>query len=139
KPASTGNQCINCHMPQTTYMQRHGRHDHGFTIPDPLLTREFNVPNACNRCHSDKDSEWSLEAVEKWYGQKMQRHTRERAQWIAKARKGDQSARRPLIQMLSEEKQPFWQAVASTTLSQWSQSPDVLVALFDGLKNPSPL
>src|SRR6185436_15247449 len=25
--ASAGSQCINCHMPQTTYMQRHGRHD----------------------------------------------------------------------------------------------------------------
>ncbi|HAV60822.1 MAG TPA: ammonia-forming cytochrome c nitrite reductase subunit c552, partial [Verrucomicrobiales bacterium] len=35
---STGNQCVNCHMPQTTYMQRHPRRDHGFTIPDPLLT-----------------------------------------------------------------------------------------------------
>ena len=29
----TGGECVNCHMPQTAYMQRHWRHDHGFTIP----------------------------------------------------------------------------------------------------------
>ena len=34
-------------MPVTTYMQRHPRHDHGFTIPDPLLTKQFGTPNAC--------------------------------------------------------------------------------------------
>ena len=34
----TGGECVNCHMPQTPYMVRHWRHDHGFTIPDPLLT-----------------------------------------------------------------------------------------------------
>jgi len=42
--------CVTCHMPVTTYMQRHPRHDHGFTIPDPLLTKKFGIPNACNRC-----------------------------------------------------------------------------------------
>src|SRR5579872_4279193 len=51
---SSGSSCIGCHMPVTVYMQRHPRHDHGFTIPDPLLTTELNTPNACNRCHSDK-------------------------------------------------------------------------------------
>ncbi len=28
-----GDSCIGCHMPVTVYMQRHPRHDHGFTIP----------------------------------------------------------------------------------------------------------
>ncbi|MEZ0276538.1 MAG: multiheme c-type cytochrome, partial [Roseimicrobium sp.] len=60
QPDSAGSQCINCHMPQTTYMQRDPRHDHGFTIPDPLLTKQFGIPNACNRCHTDKDADWSL-------------------------------------------------------------------------------
>jgi hypothetical protein len=43
----TGGECVNCHMPQTVYMQRHWRHDHGFTIPDPQLTKDFKIPNAC--------------------------------------------------------------------------------------------
>ena len=39
-------------------MARDPRHDHGFTIPDPLLTKELGIPNACNRCHADKTVDW---------------------------------------------------------------------------------
>ncbi|MGC3958166.1 MAG: ammonia-forming cytochrome c nitrite reductase subunit c552 [Verrucomicrobiota bacterium] len=76
----TGGECVNCHMPQTDYMQRHRRHDHGFTIPDPLLTKQFGIPNACNRCHQDQSTEWALGYVEQWYGDKMNRPYRQRAQ-----------------------------------------------------------
>ena len=55
KLTDKGGECIGCHMPVTVYMQRHSRHDHGFTIPDPLLTKELNIPNACNRCHADQN------------------------------------------------------------------------------------
>jgi Flp pilus assembly protein TadD len=139
KTDSAGNQCVNCHMPQTTYMQRHGRHDHGFTIPDPLLTKQFDIPNACNRCHTDKNADWSLAAVDKWYGTKMQRPTRERAQWVAKARRGDEAARPPMVRLLKEEKQPFWQAVSAAMLAQWVGAPDVTPALVASLQSPSPL
>ncbi len=74
----TGGECVNCHMPQTPYMQRHRRHDHGFTIPDPLLTKQFGIPNACNRCHADKSTDWSLQYVEQWYGDKLNRPYRQR-------------------------------------------------------------
>jgi tetratricopeptide (TPR) repeat protein len=140
RPDSPGNQCVNCHMPQTTYMQRHARHDHGFTIPDPLLTRQHQIPNACNRCHTDKDADWSLAAVQKWYGPKMQRPSRQRAQAIARARAGDDSARPAILQMLATEKQPFWRAVAATLLRQWTgSSPDVGRALFAALDDADPL
>jgi tetratricopeptide (TPR) repeat protein len=139
KPDSPGNQCINCHMPVTTYMQRHARHDHGFVIPDPLLTKEHKIPNACNRCHADKDADWSLAAVDKWYGPKMQRATRERAQWIARARRQDDEARQPILRMLKEEKQPFWQAVSASILSQWLASPDVRASLIAATGSPDPL
>ncbi|MEX2186819.1 MAG: tetratricopeptide repeat protein [Pirellulales bacterium] len=119
KADSTGSQCVNCHMPQTVYMQRHRRHDHGFTIPDPLLTKQHGIPNACNRCHEDKDADWSLAAVEKWYGERMNRPTRRRAQAIAAARNGDvEKARGPLLAMLADENNVFWQASAATLLRQ---------------------
>ena len=86
---SPGNDCTSCHMPITHYMQRHPRHDHGFTIPDPLLTKEFGVPNACNRCHTDKDADWALQKTNEWYGEKMNRPTRTRAILVAKARRGE--------------------------------------------------
>jgi tetratricopeptide (TPR) repeat protein len=137
--ASTGNQCINCHMPQTTYMQRHPRHDHGFTIPDPLLTKQFGVPNACNKCHQDKDNEWSLAATEKWWGEKMNRKTRTRATLIAKARQGDQSARDGLIALLESDEMPHWKATASLVLDRWADQPPVTEALRGQLKHEHPL
>ncbi len=137
--ASSGNQCINCHMPQTTYMQRHPRHDHGFTIPDPLLTKQFGVPNACNKCHQDKDTEWSLAATEKWWGEKMNRKTRTRATLIAKARQGDPSARDGLIALLESDEMPHWKASASLVLDRWVDQPPVTEALRLQLKHEHPL
>src|SRR4029453_12262551 len=96
----TGGECVNCHMPQTPFMQRHWRHDHGFTVPDPLLTKELGIPNACNRCHTDKSVDWALEFSEKWYGQKLERATRQRARLIAQARQGNAAAVRPLLELL---------------------------------------
>lgn len=138
-PESTGSQCINCHMPQTTYMQRHPRHDHGFTIPDPLLTQQFNIPNACNKCHQDKDTAWSLSAVEKWYGDKMNRRTRQRATLMAKARRGDDDARDGLIAWLQTDDTPYWKASTSLMLDRWTGSEDVRKALLTQLQHTHPL
>ena len=136
---SAGSRCISCHMPVTPYMQRHGRHDHGFTIPDPLLTRQLGIPNACNRCHSGQSVDWALAAVEKWHGAKMNRHTRERAQWIAAARAGEDSARDHLLSMLNGNEAPYWQTVAISLLDRWAGELRVTEALLNELKNPHPL
>jgi tetratricopeptide (TPR) repeat protein len=137
---SAGSQCINCHMPQTVYMQRHSRHDHGFTIPDPLLTKELGIPNACNRCHADKDADWSLAAVEKWYGAKMERPTRERARVIAAARRGDPSARDGLLKLLgSETESGYWKASAVRLLDPWMGDPQVNAAVTGAASHADPL
>jgi len=127
----TGGECISCHMPQTVYMQRHWRHDHGFTIPDPRLTAEFGVPNACNRCHKDKDVAWASQAVEKWFGDKMNRPSRQRARWIARARQGRESAREPLMQLATTNETPFWRAVAAGLLEPWSEDAKVSSLLIN--------
>jgi len=139
QPESTGSQCVNCHMPQTTYMQRHPRHDHGFTIPDPLLTKQFNIPNACNKCHQDKDTDWSLAAVDKWFGDKMNRRTRTRTTTIAKARRGDEDAREGLIALTQGDEIPYWKASASLLLEHWLDRPDAQAALTAQLQHPHPL
>jgi tetratricopeptide (TPR) repeat protein len=136
---SAGDECIGCHMPVTVYMQRHPRHDHGLTIPDPLLTKQFGIPNACNRCHADKNADWSLAAVEKWYGPKMERPTRERAALIARARQQDPGACKPLIVVLAGEKNAYWQAVEIGLLDQWVEKTNVSRALLPWLENTNPL
>ena len=134
-----GGQCVNCHMPQTTYMQRDPRRDHGFTIPDPLLTKEHGIPNACNRCHADKDTDWAVAAVEKWYGPRMDRPTRKRARTIALAREGATGSRDNLLQLLREEKTPFWKAVATELLYPWSYDPEVTTLLLGNLTHTNAL
>lgn len=133
--ASAGNQCVNCHMPQTVYMQRHPRHDHGFTIPDPLLTKEFGVPNACNKCHTDQTVDWTLAATEKWWGAKMERKTRQRATLVAKARQGDDSAREGLVALLGSDEIPHWKATATLLLDRWINLQDVQTAVTAQLQH----
>ena len=135
----TGGECVNCHMPQTFYMQRHRRHDHGFTSPDPLLTKQFGIPNACERCHADKGTDWNLDYVEKWYGTNMNRPARLRAQILARAKRGDETAREPLLEILAKEKSFYWQAVAAKMLSRWANEPAVTAALLGQLANTNAL
>jgi tetratricopeptide (TPR) repeat protein len=139
KVESTGNQCINCHMPQTTYMQRHPRHDHSFSIPDPLLTKEHGVPNACNKCHQDQSVDWALQAVEKWYGPKMERHTRKRAFAMAQARQGRPEGRDGLLELLGVEEIPAWKASATLSLDRWIGEPRVQETVATQLEHPHPL
>jgi tetratricopeptide (TPR) repeat protein len=135
----SGNQCTECHMPVTPYMQRHWRHDHGFTVPDPVMTKEFGIPNACNRCHRDKDADWSIEWTEKWYGEKMNRPSRVRTRWLAKARAGEVAARAPLLELLGSEEIPYWQASIIMLLRQWIEEPAVATAVRAKLDHPDPL
>jgi len=139
KDGSTGNECAGCHMPQTLYMQKHWRHDHGFTIPDPQLTKEFGIPNACNRCHADKSTDWALTNTIAWYGQKMERPTRERARIIARARAGDDASPTNLVRLLQIEEIPYWRAVAANLLGGWASHRSVTPALLNCLNDTNAL
>ena len=69
KVGSSGSSCISCHMPARTYMGVDSRNDHSFRVPRPDVSVEMKeVPNACNLCHTDKDAQWSSDAMKKWYG-----------------------------------------------------------------------
>ncbi len=138
-PANAGGRCVSCHMPVTTYMQRHPRRDHGFTIPDPLLTREHGIPNACNRCHADKNTDWAVDAAEKWFGHRLERNTRARARALAKARRGLAEAVPALVAMTRAEKSAAWRSVATGLLAPWAGHPMVRPVLSDLLGDPAPL
>ncbi|MGC4017611.1 MAG: tetratricopeptide repeat protein [Luteolibacter sp.] len=137
--ASTGNLCTSCHMPVTDYMQRHPRHDHGYTIPDPVMTKEYGIPNACSRCHTDKDVKWAMDATEKWYGEKMNRPTRTRTDLFSRAKLGDPASRQQLIDFLKQPNEPLWQTSAVHLLGTWAGEPAATAALLAQFKHPSPL
>lgn len=50
----TGASCVGCHMPTTTYMEVHVRHDHSLRVPRPDLSVALGTPNACTACHLDQ-------------------------------------------------------------------------------------
>lgn len=106
-----GFNCVDCHMPQTVYMARHWRRDHGMTIPDPLLKKEHGIPDACTRCHEKEGLDWNIKYVQEWYGQRMDRPTQKRARLQARLKAGDLTAAPDLLGMLREEKNPNWRAV----------------------------
>jgi Flp pilus assembly protein TadD len=139
KVGTSGDACTDCHMPTTVYMQRHPRHDHGFTIPDPRLTKELGIPNACNRCHTNQTPDWSLEAMNKWYGPRTNEQMRARATAIAQARAGNSSAVPALVSMTSVETNFFWRAVAANLLRSWTSEPAVRDALVQSAQDTNEL
>lgn len=66
--SSQGSQCVNCHMPENTYMGVDDRRDHSFKIPRPHLSNNLKTPNACTQCHNNKSNQWAAENIEQWHG-----------------------------------------------------------------------
>jgi tetratricopeptide (TPR) repeat protein len=130
KVGPRGDFCTDCHMSQTVYMQRHARHDHGFVVPDPRLTKEFGIPNACNRCHTERSADWSLDAIVKWYGPRTNDVMLARARAIAKARSGEDVAMPALVAMARGETNAFWRAVAANLLKRWASDRQVTAVLL---------
>jgi len=61
-------RCVDCHMPQKTYMVVDPRRDHSFRVPRPDLSVRYDVPNACTQCHRSRDAQWASAAVRAWLG-----------------------------------------------------------------------
>lgn len=136
---TSGSACVDCHMSTTVYMQRHPRHDHGFLIPDPQLSIETGVPNACNKCHGDKSAEWAAKIVEArptWNGNEA---SRRRARAMYAARENQDNAMSLLIAATKQELQSTWRASLLGMLQSWPDHPEVQQLLTDAASSPDPL
>lgn len=110
-PGSTGANCLDCHMPETTYMVVDPRRDHSLRIPRPDLSLEYNTPNACNQCHTDKNTEWAAtEFIKLWpdAAEPYQNWTRA----ITLARSGVPQSEIALIKIIRDKDKP---AIARAT------------------------
>ncbi len=101
---SAGAQCVNCHMPERTYMKVDPRRDHSFVIPRPDLSASLGTPNACTTCHAGKDDAWAAETMDKWYGAQW-RKRRTIAHAFAGVANGDQSAAEALRALVRDQDQ----------------------------------
>jgi predicted CXXCH cytochrome family protein len=140
KADSTGNQCVTCHMPTTVYMQRDPRHDHGFLKPDPLLTKEFGIPNACNRCHTDKTVDWAIEISDQWYGKKLDSRQRQRTRVVVAAQAHAPDAAARLLEFIATEEVPAWRATLLLLARPYAtRDPRVVATAKENLLHADPL
>jgi Tfp pilus assembly protein PilF len=63
----SGTACVDCHMPERTYMVVDDRADHSLRIPRPDLSDALGTPNACNGCHADQTPAWAAAQVDAWF------------------------------------------------------------------------
>ena len=68
RPASPGSECMNCHMPHTTYGLFSAMRSHRIDSPSVRVSVETGRPNACNLCHLDETLAWSGRYLNEWYG-----------------------------------------------------------------------
>lgn len=136
---SVGNSCVACHMPTKTYMQRAPRHDHGWLKPDPLLTKELGIPNACATCHADQTVDWAIAKTDKWFGAKMDSRQRARARAVAAAQTGQPQAAAALLALLAEEDIPAWRATLLSLLARDADQPAVMAVARESLTAVDPL
>jgi len=135
--ASTGAACVNCHMPATIYMGVDNRHDHSLRIPEPALTVELGIPNACNRCHEDRDAAWAASAVAGWNlhaGSKVAQARVMTAAWQ------DQAYALPgLIALANEPGKPAILRATAVLESARFPSQEALAMMQQQLGDPDPL
>lgn len=131
-------QCVNCHMPQTTYMVVDPRRDHSFRVPRPDLSVAIGTPNACNACHKDQSAGWAQKAIADWYGP-SRRQEAHFGQVLQAGRTNQPGAARSLSGLLTDVSQPaIVRATAIDLLAQYpGRRADEL--LRQALKDPDPL
>jgi hypothetical protein len=68
RAGSSGSECLNCHMPRTTYGLLKTIRSHQIGSPSVQATIDTGRPNACNLCHLDKTLGWTADTLQRWYG-----------------------------------------------------------------------
>lgn len=61
-----GSQCVDCHMPGKFYMGNDFRHDHSFSLPNPVRAKALGTPDACLTCHQGKAGDRVTEQFKLW-------------------------------------------------------------------------
>ena len=134
---SSGSQCVQCHMPETTYMVVDPRRDHGIRVPRPDLGEAIDAPDACGACHQERPRSWVREAFEGWYGPTdLADHP---GVAIARGRRGAPGAGTSLARLASDPEAAA--IVRGTALSLLGRYPseEAVGVVQAGLADPDPL
>ena len=64
---SSGDRCMNCHMPHMNEGLEDVVRTHMIFSPTHADMIKENHPNACSLCHTDKPIDWTLKYLNQWY------------------------------------------------------------------------
>ncbi len=138
-PESDGGRCVSCHMPTSSYMARDSRRDHAFTSPDPELSEELGIPNACTQCHTGKDNAWAVNAVATvWGKQPKMAAYRPRTRAVAAAMRGEGNTSE-LLAAYRVETNPSWQATLLELLARQEENEAILAEARKARNAETPL
>jgi predicted CXXCH cytochrome family protein len=109
---SPGAACVECHMPERTYMVVDDRRDHSFRVPEPRLSLELgrqwgadsSPPDACTQCHADRDAKWAAKSLDGWGVAAATRATH--APTLAAAWAGRPAALPDLLRLAADTERP---------------------------------
>jgi tetratricopeptide (TPR) repeat protein len=135
---STGNKCIACHMPMTSFA-RMNRTDHSMLPPTPSASIDYKSPNACNLCHVDKDDAWSVRYVREWRTRDYQAPVLKRAALIDAARKRDWKQLPAMLGYITGKDRDEIFATSFIRMVPASGDPRVAPVLLEAVRDPSPL
>ena len=135
---STGNKCIGCHMPMTSFA-RMNRSDHSMLPPAPAATLAYQSPNACNLCHTDKDAAWADRYVREWRTRDYQAPVLKRAALVDAARKRDWSKLPDILSYVADKGRDEVVATSLVRMVSASGDPRIVPVLIEAIRDPSPL
>ena len=135
---SAGSSCVGCHMPHAMQGVKATMRDHSMSIPEPENTVRYNVPNACNECHTGQSAEWALNYVEKWYPGRSAR-PRMRATAFSLARKEDVRAVNILIRLATDRAENAEMRATATGYLGRFQTDSARATVIALAKDPEPL
>jgi len=137
-PEQEGSSCLECHMPERTYMVIDPRRDHSIRIPRPDLSDKLKSPNACTKCHSDKSNKWAADWCQTWYGD-PDRNGVHYGEVFWTGRQAYPEALPGLLRLAEDpESAPMVQATAISLLQNY-QDASIIPILRKSLSNPDPL
>jgi predicted CXXCH cytochrome family protein len=137
KPGSPGAQCVNCHMPERTYMGVDARRDHSFRVPDPAASLRHGVPDACTQCHQDRSERWAAEVIARRTGRRQPWYTH--TALLAAARGNDATALPQLLAYAADSGRPAILRATALLESGRFASPEQRAAIDAALQSADPL
>jgi tetratricopeptide (TPR) repeat protein len=135
---STGNKCISCHMPKTSFA-RMNRTDHSMQPPSPSATIAYKSPNACNLCHADKDAAWADKYVREWRPRDYQAPVLKRASLVDSARKRDWIQLPAMLEYIAGKGRDEIFATSLIRMVPASGDSRIIPMLLETIKDTSPL